>query len=257
MRICAIASGSNGNCYYFENYNEAVLIDAGVSCKQIVLRMEKLGLDVNKVKGVFITHEHGDHIRGVNVFCKKFQIPVYITKATLENSKITLDPSLIKFINADDSTKIGDIVVNSFSKNHDAADPCSFKVSCNDKNVCVLTDIGKECDNVINNIKDSHAIFLETNYDEEMLWNGAYPYYLKSRVSGENGHLSNLQAATLILDHGQSSLEHVFLSHLSENNNCPKIALSTFETLVKERQDLEINTVITSRDESTGIYYLK
>ena len=257
IKITALASGSNGNCYYFATKNEAVLVDVGISCKQVLLRMEKLGLDITLVKGILVTHEHSDHIRGIEVLSRKFNVPVYITKRTFENSGLHIQEHLLKLIDRGDELKIGEIDIMPFCKNHDAAEPCSYALHYSGRKVCVMTDIGKKCDNVVNHIGDCDAVFLESNYDDVMLEEGGYPIYLKRRIAGDNGHLSNYQAALLILEHATPKLKHVFLSHLSGNNNTPDLAYGTFTNIVKERKDLKLNVIKTSREQETGVVTLK
>jgi phosphoribosyl 1,2-cyclic phosphodiesterase len=256
VNISAIASGSNGNCYFLGNGNDSVLVDAGISCKQILLRMEGLGLDVGKIRGVFVSHEHIDHINGITVLAKKFEIPVYITEKTLANSGLCLRDDLIMPLIIGKQIKIGGIKVNSFTKSHDAVEPCSYILSCENKNVGVMTDIGLKCSNVADNIAKCDAVFLESNYDEHMLEHGGYPIFLKRRVASDTGHLSNYQAGLLVLEHAKKRLKNVFLSHLSGNNNTPGLALKTFEALVKQRKDLDINVRVTSREKESELVNL-
>jgi phosphoribosyl 1,2-cyclic phosphodiesterase len=254
IEISSIASGSNGNCYYIGNETSAILIDAGVSCKQIVNRMSSLGLDISKLKGIFVTHEHSDHIKGINVFSTKFKIPIYISEKTHANSPITVASNLVNFFKVNEHIDVGNFCVHSFAKQHDAADPCSFIIHSEGKKIAVLTDIGAPCKNVIKVLKESDVVFLESNYDDEMLANGKYPYFLKKRISGDCGHMSNYQAGLLVLQHAKDSLTHVFLSHLSENNNTPELAHSTFTDMIKERKDLRPNVILTDRDKETQIF---
>lgn len=247
MRVSAIASGSNGNCYYVENNGIAILIDAGISCKQIGLRMKRLGLSLENVRGIFVTHEHSDHIKGINVFCKNYNIPLFINQETYNKSKLKVSEDLLKIISANDEIIIEDMIVKSFSKKHDAINPCSFSVIAQNKKISFLTDIGSVSNNVINAIKDANAIFMEANYDKDMLEEGRYPYFLKKRIAGDEGHLSNNQAGALITNHASANLKYVFLSHLSENNNCPNIALKTFEEIRAFRKDLTFETILTNR----------
>ena len=234
VEICAIASGSNGNCYYIGNENEAVLIDAGISHRQFLIRMEEKQLDVSKVKAIFISHEHIDHVRGARVIFKKLNIPIYFTKKTLENTHDNSKPLEYNFFESDMPILIGEIEVHPFTKNHDAIEPCSFRVINNNVHVGVLTDIGKPCQNVIAHVKQCDALFIEANYDEKMLWHGAYPAYLKKRVASDDGHLSNEQACKLVADHSNGKLKYIFLSHLSAQNNTRELALCAFEQLSKK-----------------------
>ena len=234
VEICAIASGSNGNCYYIGNENEAVLIDAGITHRQFLIRMEEKQLDVSKVKAIFISHEHIDHVRGARVLFKKLNIPIYFTKKTLENTHDNSKPLEYNFFESDMPILIGEIEVHPFTKNHDATDPCSFRVVNNNVHVGVLTDIGEPCQNVITHVKQCDALFIEANYDEKMLWQGAYPPYLKKRVASDDGHLSNEQACKLVAKHSNGNLKYIFLSHLSAQNNTRELALCAFEQLSKK-----------------------
>ncbi|WP_297087086.1 MBL fold metallo-hydrolase [uncultured Draconibacterium sp.] len=239
LEICAIASGSNGNCYYIGNETSAILIDAGISTKQILLRMQERGLDASKVKAVFITHEHSDHLRGARVFGKRLQVPIYMSAKTFDGAYKNLRPYSPRFFNHEENIPIDDFTVYPVSKSHDAADPYSFRIKYNNLNIGVFTDIGEACEQVKDHISYCHALFLESNYDEKMLWEGAYPYFLKQRVASNVGHLSNDQAFELLDQHTNGNLECVFLSHISKDNNTPGKALARMESL-KTRFDLKI-----------------
>lgn len=229
LYITSLNSGSNGNCYYIGNDTEAVLIDAGISCREIEKRMMRSGLSMNKVKAIFISHEHSDHIRGVEVTSRKYQLPVYITAATLKNSRLQPDEALVKSFKAYEPVHIGQLGVTAFPKLHDASDPHSFVVDGNETRIGVFTDIGASCEHVVNNFKKCHAIFLEANYDTKMLDEGHYPYHLKNRIRGGHGHLSNDQALELFTTHRPGFMSHLFLSHLSKDNNNPQLVQELFE----------------------------
>ncbi|MCW3071939.1 MAG: beta-lactamase domain protein [Bacteroidetes bacterium] len=226
--ITSLNSGSNGNCYYVGNNEEAVLVDAGISCRETDKRMARLGLSMEKVKALFVSHEHSDHIRGVEVLAKKYQLPVYITQATLVSGKLKIDPSLLYSFEAHEEIKVGGLTVVPFQKRHDAADPYSFTISGNGVNIGVYTDIGVPCEHLVNHFKQCHAAFLEANYDEQMLKEGNYPYYLKKRISGGHGHLSNDQALEVFTKYRSSSLSLLLLAHLSKNNNTPELVHELF-----------------------------
>lgn len=226
--IASLNSGSNGNCYYVGNATDAVLIDAGISCKETEHRMRRLGLKMDKVRAIFISHEHIDHIKGVEVLSKRYGLPVYITPATLGNSPTRPPVQHVRSFVAHMPVSIGGLAVTAFPKKHDAADAHSFIIKAGDVCIGVLTDIGAPCEYVINYFGQCHAAFLETNYDEDMLTNGRYPYHLKKRISGDHGHMSNTQALELFLAHRPAHMSHLFLSHLSRDNNDPELALSAF-----------------------------
>jgi phosphoribosyl 1,2-cyclic phosphodiesterase len=210
------------------NDHDAVLIDAGISCRETEHRMARLGLSLAKVRAILISHEHSDHIRGVEVLARKHRIPVYITPATHQNSMIRLDQHHLRQFSASEELHFGSLTVKAFSKNHDAADPHSFTVTGNGITVGVFTDIGMVCEELIDHFGRCHAAFLEANYDEEMLAEGRYPYFLKKRIRGDKGHLSNLQALELFNGYRAPFLELLVLSHLSEHNNHPQVVNDLF-----------------------------
>src|SRR5688500_5982713 len=189
--ITSLNSGSNGNCYYIGNQTEAILIDAGISCRETEKRMKRLELSMHKLKAIFISHEHSDHISGIRVLASKYQIPVYSTPTIMRHAGLTIDHNLIYNYQSYQPVSIGSISITAFPKLHDASDPYSFIISCNGVQVGVFTDIGKPCEHVIRHFKMCHAAFLECNYDEQMLETGRYPWHLKRRIQSEKGHLSN------------------------------------------------------------------
>jgi len=226
--ITSLNSGSNGNCYYVGNHTEAILVDAGLSCKETETRMKRLGLAIEKVKAVFISHEHTDHIRGVEVLSRKYKLPVYITEATRRQGRVKLEKDLSKTFIANEPISIGSLAVTAFAKHHDAADPFSFIVAGHQITVGVFTDIGTPCQQLVHHFKQCHAAFLEANYDDVMLENGGYPYYLKNRIRGGQGHLSNAQALELFTTHRPAFMSHLILSHLSKNNNSATLVEELF-----------------------------
>jgi phosphoribosyl 1,2-cyclic phosphodiesterase len=256
LKIASIASGSNGNCYYLENENDAILVDAGISARQIVQRMANIGLSISKVRGVFISHEHTDHVRGVDVLSRKYSVPVFITQKTYASYGKIIKDSLLNYFIPGNDLKIGQIHIKPFLKSHDAAEPCSFSVSSESRNVAVMTDIGLKCYNVIAHVKDADAIFLESNYDDDMLKAGHYPAFLKARISSNVGHLSNKEAAMIALEHATPRLKHIFLSHISENNNTPELAFHTFNNLINQRMDLKPELLIASRYKESSLVSL-
>lgn len=247
--IASLNSGSNGNCYYVGNHEEAILIDAGISCRETEKRMLRLGLSIQKVKAVFISHEHTDHIKGLCTLAAKHNLPIFINRGTLAGCRFNLREDLIHDLQNDTPIEIGNLQVTSFSKIHDASEPCSFVVTCGETKVGVFTDLGAVCDQLTHHFKQCHAAFLETNYDDELLQKSAYPYFLKKRISGGRGHLSNLQALTLFKEHKPAFMSHLFLSHLSKDNNCPELVSNLFK---QHAEDTEI--IVASRYEETQVY---
>lgn len=251
LEICAIASGSNGNCYYIGNEKDAILVDAGISCKQIVARMKERELNPSKIKAVFVSHEHSDHMRGVRGVSKKLHVPIFLTAKTFDGSYRNLRPDSPRFFTPGEEITIGDFTVYTFLKNHDAAEPCSFRVQYKGKNIGVFTDIGEPCENVKSHLQKCNGLFLESNYDEKMLWEGSYPYFLKLRVASNVGHLSNGQALDLLSNLSGENLQCVFLSHLSKENNTPEIAFDNMRDLFSR-----FEVKLTSRFEAGEVYQL-
>ena len=252
MFTASLNSGSNGNCYYIGNKEEAVLIDAGISCREIEKRMARMGLRIQSLKAVFISHEHSDHIRGVEVLSRKHRIPVYITELTRRSGGLTLSPELGNSFKAHEPIQVGGLEIIPFPKEHDASDPYSFIVKNGKVTIGIMTDIGMPCEHVKSYFRQCHAVYLESNYDVEMLERGPYPIYLKKRVSSDKGHLSNLQARELFLAHRSEFLSHVFLSHLSAENNDPQKAVSFFNGIAGKTR-----IIVASRYKESALFCIR
>jgi len=252
LYIASLNSGSNGNCYYIGNQHEAVLIDAGISCRITEQRMDRLGLAFTKVRAVFITHEHTDHTGGVEVISRRYKLPVYLTAATYAHSRLEIDPGLLMPVQVYAPVQVGNLSVQAFPKRHDASEPVSFTISSGGVTVGVLTDIGSVCEHVLHNFKLCNAVFLETNYDEVMLEQGQYPVFLKNRIRGDQGHLSNRQALELFTRHKPPFLTHLLLSHLSRDNNNPQMV----EDLFKKHAG-ETRISVASRYEESPVFCIE
>jgi len=254
MEICVLASGSSGNCFYIgdKKTKQGVLVDAGISSKQIVERLESIGRKTSSIKGIFITHEHSDHIRGADVFARQFNIPIFATKKTAGSCFLCSDDKLINNIKSNGSVELGGFDIESFSKSHKAVDPVSFSIY-GKKKVSIITDLGFCCKNTIKNVSDSDFLCLESNHDINLLENGPYPYYLKQWIRGDVGHLSNMQSSLCVLEHASPKLKYIVLSHLSKTNNSPEIAVHTFNSLIKERRDLSPKILISQREYPTNV----
>ena len=252
LQIASLNSGSNANCYYIGNSKEAILIDAGLSCRETEKRMKRLGLDIASVKAVFITHEHTDHVAGLQVLSKKYKLPVYITTNTLRNCGFEIEKDLVYSFIHNEPVPIGELSIIPFSKSHDAEDPHSFIISSNGVHIGVITDIGYACRHVIKHFKLCDAVFLESNYCEQMLTNGTYPVHLKRRISSRKGHLSNDQALELFLKHKPHNLQLLILSHLSQNNNHPEIVSKMFSN-----HAAGIKIVIASRHKESELFTIE
>ncbi|KAA2239348.1 MBL fold metallo-hydrolase [Chitinophaga agrisoli] len=249
--ITSLNSGSNGNCYYIGNDQEAVLVDAGISCRETEKRMKRLGLSMQKVKAIFVSHEHSDHIRGIPILAKKYKLPVYITQATMVSGglQLHLHAQQVVSFSAYTPVEIGALTVTAFPKFHDASEPHSFIITSGGINIGVFTDIGAPCEHVVRHFQQCHAAFLEANYDEQMLEQGRYPYVLKKRIRGGQGHLSNKQALELFTSHRPAFMSHLLLAHLSQENNNPELVEAMFNAHAKGTE-----IVVASRYAETAVY---
>jgi phosphoribosyl 1,2-cyclic phosphodiesterase len=250
--ITSLNSGSNGNCYYIGSETEAVLIDAGISCRETEKRMGLLELSMDRVKAIFISHEHSDHIRGMGTIAEKYNLPVFITNKTSQHCGISVKRELRNHFIAHEPVNIGALSITAFPKHHDAADPHSFIISYNNITIGVFTDIGIACEQVTSYFSKCNAVFLEANYDEELLANGRYPIYLKNRIRNGEGHLSNIQALEILKQHRAPFLSHLLLSHLSKDNNNPELAKQLFEQYAAETE-----IIVASRYAQTAVYKIQ
>ncbi|MBQ8780334.1 MAG: MBL fold metallo-hydrolase [Oscillospiraceae bacterium] len=231
-RIYPLFSSSKGNCTYIGSKTEGVLIDDGVSYSRLKKAMELNGLSPNCVKAVFITHEHSDHTKGLAILTKKHRLTVYAQSYTLDvlcsNGMINSDCDEIK-----DSVDICGMTVSCFNTMHDTKESCGYRITFEDGKSCaVCTDLGKITDEVSSSLMGTDVVLLEANYDVEMLRNGAYPYYLKTRIFSSNGHLSNLDSGKFAAKLVENGTSKIILGHLSQDNNTPDIAFSTVEQLL-------------------------
>jgi len=226
-------------------------VDAGISCREIEKRMKRLELSMKHVRAVFVSHEHSDHIKGIQTLAKKYQVPVYITTPTLRHGRLHISKDLVNHFLPHVPISIGELTVTAFPKFHDAIDPYSFTISSKTVTVGVFTDIGKACDHLVRHFKKCHAAFLETNYDEEMLDNGSYPIHLKRRIKSPTGHLSNKDALELFISHRPEQMTHLFLSHLSKNNNSAELVQQLFHSHANG-----VKIILASRWEETAVYQI-
>lgn len=235
MKLCSIASGSSGNCSYIGNNNTNILIDAGISGKKIEAGLDSIGVNPKDLHGILITHEHSDHIKGLGVMARRYEVPIYGTPETinalLRSSGVGRIPEeLLRYVTPNQSFMLQDIEVEPFSISHDAANPVCYTLASEGKKIGYATDLGTYDDYIISKLKDSHILFLEANHDVNMLMVGSYPYYLKQRILGNHGHLSNDHSANLICELLHDKLKNVILAHLSRENNYEELA---YETVVQ------------------------
>ncbi len=251
LTLASLNSGSNGNCYYVGNADEAVLIDAGISCRETERRLKRLGLTIEKVKAIFITHEHNDHISGLHRLIKRHNIPVYVSLATRQSFSLEWSIKLSHSFSTYQPVNIGALSVTSLPKYHDAADPHSFLITHQNTTVGVFTDMGRVCQHLVNNFKQCHAAILESNYDEEMLERGGYPQHLKNRIRGGLGHISNKQALQLFMEHRPEFMSHLLLGHLSHHNNKPEIVENMFQAVAGNTR-----VVVASRYRESELFHI-
>lgn len=249
LSVSSLNSGSNGNCYYIGNTEEAVLIDAGISCREIERRLKRQGLSMRSVRAIFITHEHTDHVAGLRKLCRKYQLPVYMTNKTKEGSWIELRDVQVRNFAAHEEIPIGKLRVTPFPVIHDAKDPHGFLVENDSVSVGIFTDLGITDEHTAAYFQRCNAAFFESNYDEVMLETGTYPQHLKDRIRGGKGHLSNLQALQFFMTHRPLSMSHLFLAHLSQNNNAPDIVEKLFSEIAGS-----MKIMVASRYNESGVF---
>lgn len=232
MRLCSIASGSSGNCIYTGGEHTHLLVDTGISKKRVEEGLKALDIKGEELSGILITHEHIDHVQGLGVFSRKYEVPIYATKGTIEGiKKISsigkMPEGLFHEIQTDETFTLGELKVEPFKISHDANEPSGYRIGDGDKSVAVATDLGKYDDYTVEHLKNLDAIVLEANHDLKMLEVGPYPYPLKRRVAGDKGHLSNELSGRLLCDILHDNLKHVVLGHLSKENNYEELAYET------------------------------
>lgn len=260
LKCCSLYSGSSGNSFFIQSENTKILIDAGVSCKKIEASLKNdFNLSLKDIDAIFVTHEHLDHSKGLNLISSKYNLPVYASKGTwnaLKEKTERISKENKKILELDKSFEFKDLKIFPFSTHHDAAEPCGFNIYHNNSKISVATDLGHIDDRIFNNLKDSSFIMLESNYEPNILRISSYPYKLKRRILSEHGHLSNGEAGETIsklIDYG---LKDALLIHLSKENNVPEIAYETvLEKINCSRSCLNnINLIVAPRDNSSKIF---
>lgn len=232
MELCSIASGSSGNCICVGSDHCHVLIDAGISGKRIEMGLNAIGLKTADMQGILITHEHIDHIAGVGVLARRYGLPMYATKKTIDavlhtKSVGKIEEGLFHEVIPGADFTIGDLTIEPISISHDAADPVAYKVKQPGKSAAVMTDLGIYDDNIIDKLKNLDVLLLEANHDIHMLQVGSYPYPLKQRILGARGHLSNESSGQLLGEVLHDDFKAILLGHLSKENNLPELAYET------------------------------
>lgn len=254
FNFCSLYSGSSGNCLFVETENTKLLIDAGVSLKKIEEGLDKVNVEPSSLNGILVTHEHSDHIKSLGSLSKKFDIPVFANQKTFDAmpkqvEKIS-DKNMHKF-NVNEKFCINDIEINPFSIYHDAADPCGFNFFSQNKKISIATDIGHMDKAILEKLENSVFLLLEANYDPEVLKYTKYPFVLKQRIAGPNGHLPNEMAGKVINYLSNSGLKTAMLGHLSKESNFPALAYQTvIDELISNNTDIsKFNLSVASRDQ--------
>lgn len=261
MKFCSLASGSSGNCQYIETPEIRVLVDAGLSGKRIQEALNSIEIDPTTLNGIFVTHEHSDHIKGVGILSRRFNIPIYANEQTwlaMEQKLGKISPENKVVFTTNEEFALGDLNVLPFSTYHDAEEPVGYIFKREEKKIALLTDTGTVCEKIRDHIKGAKLILIESNHDEKMLMVGAYPYYLKQRIKSDVGHLSNEFCGQLIVDVHEEEATYL-LAHLSRENNTPDLAYLTVRQIVEDAgyaldEDLKIE--MTYRDQPTKLYSL-
>lgn len=236
LTYASIASGSCGNCHYISSKDTSILIDAGLSGKKIETNFKNLDIEIEKIKAIFITHEHKDHILGAGILSRRYNIPIYANEKTWQSMQKDLGKikdENMKVLESGKKLDLDEMQITSFKINHDASDPVGYKIEYKNKSASIATDTGKIDDDMKKIIKGSNLVVLESNHDVEMLKMGSYPYYLKRRVLSNIGHLSNEHAADFCVELVKSGTKQILLAHLSKENNFPELAYETVKGILK------------------------
>ncbi|MFZ5475856.1 MAG: MBL fold metallo-hydrolase [Myxococcota bacterium] len=236
--VCALSSGSSGNCTYVGDGHAGVLIDCGVSTKQTLARLEEHGLADAPVDAVLITHEHTDHVGAAGVLSRALAkrgrpVPFFMTRGTCEGLPPACVPDAVEIVESGKSFRVRHFTVDAMPIPHDTKDPVAYRIRVGDATVAVATDLGKPTQYLVRQLAECDALVLEFNHDERMLMEGPYPWHLKQRIKGSHGHLSNTQAQALLADALTPRLRHLLLAHLSEENNTPAKALAAAHATLK------------------------
>lgn len=237
LRFASVASSSSGNCTYIGSNNTNILVDVGISGKRTCEGLKNLGVSIEDIDAVFVTHEHHDHVDGLGVVARKYNIPIYATEGTLSNlpEKVgKIRPGLLNTLYPGEKCVINDIFVSAFPIPHDAAEPVGYSFITDNHKVTVATDIGHITKEVKENALKSDILLIESNHDEQMLKNGMYPYHLKKRILSVNGHLSNDDCALFLKDIIKEGTKYVLLGHLSKENNTPALAYYTNANAIEQ-----------------------
>ncbi|HLV10544.1 MAG TPA: MBL fold metallo-hydrolase [Halanaerobiales bacterium] len=258
MKVSVLASGSSGNSIFISGEKTRILVDAGLSGKEVNKRLKKVGKNGEELDAIIVTHEHSDHIKGAGILSRRYQLPIYANELTWKSAEKCLGK--IKSEHCCIFSRefmIGELEIKAFSISHDAADPVGFIISCGSNRIGIATDMGYVSPEVREILKGLDLLLIESNHDLEMLMNGTYPWPLKKRIRGEKGHLSNDDAADLLPSLINSNFPRILLGHLSKDNNIPELAYITVKNNLEDHELVigeDLNLDITYRDRPTPLY---
>jgi phosphoribosyl 1,2-cyclic phosphodiesterase len=238
LNFCSLSSGSSGNCYYVGNGSHGILIDAGISATSIRKFLKNMGISMHTIMGVLVTHNHIDHIKGLEVLTRKNHLPVITTRKIWESiltPKGGIPIDCIREIPLEQKFHLAGFDIEAFPVCHDAPETIGFHISASGKNITIVTDLGNICQTSAPYIRAANLLVIESNYDEQMLVNGRYPPFLKARIRSDHGHLGNHQTSAFLADIINDNLSHICFAHLSKNNNSPEMVIETMHKTFSER----------------------
>jgi len=241
LRFQSFGSGSSGNCYFIGNASTGILIDAGIGVRSIRKCLRNLGLDFENIWGVFVTHDHADHIKAVGPLGEKHHIPVYTTRKVhegIQRSYCVTEKLYTskKYIEKHETVEVGEFRVTAFPVSHDSTDSVGYTIEYKEKRFTFATDLGYVCEHAAKHLTQADFLVLEANYDEQMMKQGSYPIHLQNRITANTGHLSNEQAGMFLAANYNERMKHIFLCHLSRENNLPELAYTTIQNYLDEKQ---------------------
>ena len=265
LKFISFGSGSSGNCYFLYTETDGLLIDTGVGLRTLKKYFHDYGLHLSSVRNVLVTHDHADHVKSIGSLSSDYHLPVYATRIVHKGiftnycvrKKISAEHA--KYIEKGETIQLGEFTVTSFGVPHDSSDNVGYRVVWHDITFCLMTDVGHVTDEMKSFIKESNYLVIEANHDVEMLQNGPYPQYLKNRILGSVGHLSNKDCGIALAENATPNLRHVWLCHLSEENNHPELARKTIEMILQSYgivpgKDFMLD--VLKRKTPTGIFEL-
>ena len=260
LRFSPLFSGSSGNATYVGCDDASILVDAGLSGTRVIQELKRMGIDPARLDAILVTHEHSDHIKGIGILSRKFDLPVYASEGTWRAmmGKIgNVQEKNIRVFEPGQDFFIGSIDVTPFATPHDAAQPVGYTFEVSGAKLAIATDLGCVRDGWLKQVMGADAVILESNFDPDMLQTGPYPYDLKRRIMGRHGHLSNDDAGEVAVELARHGAKQIILGHLSKENNYPELAMKCCELALRQSgivpfEDVEI--IVAARDGCTGMF---